>query len=326
MNIQTTGFKSPLSDGMNKFLKCHRALGRRFNNEESSLRLLDHFLVEREVLSIESITESLLEEFLASRNRNSRSYNHLLSTLHRLFNWLVAQQQITVSPLHTKPRKSVTRYTPYLFTPEQFKQLLKAASELRDNPYARHRAEVYPMIFILMYGLGLRVSEATKLRWKDVNTERCYFVIRKAKFSKSRLVPFGPKIAKRLQDYIEDFDNWQPDSLLFSFTEDHQRLIIRQTVSRTFQSLLPQLNLKLNAGVSPPRLHCLRHSFAVGTLLRWYQQGEDPSKHLIYLSTFMGHVNPSSTAVYLTINGDILNEASQRFNTFASSFLKEIIK
>jgi integrase len=76
----------------------------------------------------------------------------------------------------------------------------------------------------------------------------------------------------------------------------------------------------------PPRLHCLRHSFAVGTLLRWYRSGINPQQRLWDLSTFMGHVHPASTAVYLTITVELLEQANQRFNNFAAPLLKEVAR
>ena len=78
------------------------------------------------------------------------------------------------------------------------------------------------------------------------------------------------------------------------------------------------LDLPVLAGVSPPRLHDLRHSFAVGCLLRWYREGIAPSTRLCQLSTFMGHVDPVCTSVYLTMTPQLLAEASQRFETFAA--------
>jgi site-specific recombinase XerD len=70
-------------------------------------------------------------------------------------------------------------------------------------------------------------------------------------------------------------------------------------------------------------LHCLRHSFAVGTLLRWYRAGVDPRSRLLDLSTFLGHVSLSSTAVYLTITTELLQCASERFERFALNSRKE---
>ena len=71
------------------------------------------------------------------------------------------------------------------------------------------------------------------------------------------------------------------------------------------------------AGTAKPRVHGLRHSFAVRTLLRWYREGLDPAARLHYLSTFLGHVNPQSTAVYLTMTSDLLAEANRRFEALA---------
>ena len=317
-------FQSPLADGIKQFLTCHRALHKRFKTEEFSLRLLDRYLIEKKITSMEVITAELLDDFLLSRPRKSRSYNHLLNVLQRFFNWMVAQRELTISPLRTKPRRATRYPIPYIFKPEQIKRLLEAASQLPDNPFARNRSDIYPMIFILMYGLGLRVSEVTRLCHKDINMVSCYLIIRQTKFAKSRLVPFGPKLAERLAAYLERQGTPPPDRLVFSFSRDHRLPIRRQTVSRTFQQLLPELAIKLPAGVARVRLHCLRHSFAVGTLLRWYQEGKDPSQHLIYLSTFLGHVNPTSTAIYLTITGDLLEEASQRFHEFMAPILEEV--
>lgn len=89
------------------------------------------------------------------------------------------------------------------------------------------------------------------------------------------------------------------------------------TISQTFHQLLPALALSLPAGVSPPRLHDLRHSFAVGRLLRWYEEGVDPGARLFSLSTFMGHVNPISTAEYLTITAELLRQINRRFEAYA---------
>ena len=73
-----------------------------------------------------------------------------------------------------------------------------------------------------------------------------------------------------------------------------------------------------------PRIHDLRHSFAVGTLLRWYRSGVDPAARLPHLSTFLGHINPTATAVYLTITAELLQEANRRFSTFAPGLTTEV--
>jgi integrase len=144
------------------------------------------------------------------------------------------------------------------------------------------------------------------------------------------LVPFGPKLGVRLRDYLqqqaEDAVALVPTSPLFSFGPDQSQAINPGTISQTFHTLWPRLGIKVPEGTMPPRLHCLRHSFAVGTLLRWYRSGINPQQRLWDLSTFMGHVHPASTAVYLNITAELLEQANQRFNRFAAPLLKEVAR
>jgi integrase len=95
------------------------------------------------------------------------------------------------------------------------------------------------------------------------------------------------------------------------------------TFSQTYHHLLPRLGLAIPPGVAPPRLHDLRHAFAVGTLLRWYRSGVDPTSRLFHLATFLGHVDPTSTAVYLTITPALLEAANRRFEPVAAAVAGE---
>jgi len=329
MNLDTSSFNGILAGAMTDFLRHQRALGKRFVNEERGLRLFDQYLVEQKIGAVEKVTPEVIEAFLASRPRvRPRSYNHLLSVVGRLFKWLVRQGRLPQSPVQSRPRHATAAQVTFLFDRPQARQLLKAAAELPDNNNGRNRGRIYFLIFALMYGLGLRVGEATRLRRQDVDLERKVLVIRETKFLKSRLVPFGPKIEARLREYLQHQGEREgtsgPTTPLFSFEPGGSKTINPTTISQTFHALWPRLGLKVPVGTAPPRLHCLRHSFAVGTLLRWYRSGINPQQRLWDLSTFMGHVHPASTAVYLTITAELLDQANQRFNHFAAPLLKGV--
>ena len=135
-------------------------------------------------------------------------------------------------------------------------------------------------------------------------------------------MPFGPRIATLLAARLEHAgpDHETP---LFSFNGRHP--IHPGTASQVFHRLVSDLGLEVPDGVGTPRLHSLRHSFAVGCLTRWYRNGDDPTARIYQLSTFMGHVDPVSTAVYLTITTDLLNEANKRFETFAHPAISEAV-
>jgi site-specific recombinase XerD len=312
---------SPLAEPIRRFVACKRALNRRFHTEDRALHLFDRYLVERGVAGLASVTPAIVEAFLASRPRSRpRSYNHLLGVVRRLFAWLVDQAILDVSPVRSRPRRETARRIPYLFDLPHACRLIEIAAALPDHNRAPQRGPTYATVFALLYGLGLRVGEVTRLTRADVDFNRGYLVIRGTKFGKSRLVPFGPRMAARLTTYLQLREQRSgtltAETPVFSFTPG--RAIHPGTISQTFHALVPRLGLTLPAGVAPPHLHDLRHSFAVGTLLRWYREGIDPAARLLHLSTFLGHVDPASTAVYLTITGDLLQAADERFRRFAA--------
>lgn len=325
MKSTWTGFQSILADEIQKFLAYKRALGRRFDTEEKDLRLFDRFLVEQDVEQVVEVTPVFIERFLASRPRRCpRGYNLLLCTVRRLFLWLVRQEIIDGSPVQVRPRRRISERIPFIFDVSAARRLLEVARGFKDNPRAPMRGATYHAIFAILYGLGLRVGEVCRLRVKDVDFDRQLLVILETKFYKSRLVPFGPKIEALLQEYLQRKNGRSgvlpSDTAFFSFTLRGQ--IHPCTISQTFHALVPRLGLDIGPGSSPPRLHDLRHSFVVGTLLRWYRSGIDPGAGLLKLATFLGHVDVSSTAVYLTITETLFREANRRFETFAQPILE----
>ncbi len=315
-----TDFQSILAKDIQAYLQHKRALGRKFDTVEKTLRLFDRYVAEH--LVMKTIEPEFIEAFMASRSSTrSRGYNQLLGVIRCFFNWLIIQERLERSPVQARPRRTTSRLRPFLFEFAQVQQILALAAELPNHPRALHRTEIYPLIFTLMYGLGLRVGEVRRLRYEDVNMERNLLDIRRAKFGKTRLVPFGPKMAERLSAYLEQrigwYGRWQADDPVFSFSNHHQAPIGTGTISDTFHSLMLELKFDIPPGVDAPRLRCLRHSFAVETLLGWYRTDVDPGRRLCHLSTFMGHVNLNSTAWYLTITDTLLDAANRRFEHFA---------
>jgi len=314
MNNLQSALAQPIAD----FLQYKQALNKKYHTETLALRLFDRYLFEQGITGWQAITSSVIDAFMASRLRHRpRSYNHLLGVLRRFFDWAVLQRWINHNPVVERSKRESGKRLPYLFDLTTARRLLAVASGLPDTPKGPQRALVYETVFALLYGLGLRVGEVARLTVGDVDFTRNILCIRETKFSKNRWVPFGPNMANRLRQYCDQRYGVTVEAQmpLFSFTQG--RHIHPCTISQTFHKLLPQLELRLPPGVAPPRVHDLRHSFAVGTLLRWYREGVDPNRRLIHLATFLGHVDPNSTAVYLTITDELLREAAQRFHAFA---------
>lgn len=314
MRRQWRGYTSPLAAAFEQFLGHKRALGRRFLVEESVLRLFDRFLVVQSITRSDAITAQVIDAFLGSRPRlRPRSYNHLRGTLVRFFAWSVGQGHRALSPVQAPPRRVTSQRVPFIFDPPTARRLLEIAKALADNALSPGRGQTYYTIFAMLYGLGLRVGEVSRLTVADVDMDRRLLVIRETKFGKTRLVPFGPRIGRMLTTYRAAAATRRgalsPEMPFFSFTR--RGAIHPCTITQTFHHLVPRLQLVIPNGVASPRLH------DVGTLLRWYRTGVDPQARLLHLSTFLGHVDPASTAVYLTITPALLAEASARFARYA---------
>jgi integrase len=326
MKTTPRAFTSLLAEDMAAFLAHKRALKRRYLNEEAGLHLLDRYLVQHGVAQLAQVTPELINAFLGSRpRRRPRSYNHLLGVVRCLCAWLMVQGRLAVSPVQAPPRPATSQRLPFLFDPPLARQLLAAAAALPDNNRALLRGPTYEMAFALLYGLGLRVGEVARLCWQDIDHQRQLLVIRHTKFGKSRLVPFGPKLASRLEGYRQRCEqaghDLEPAAPVLTFTRG--RSVCPGAITQTFHQLLPALQLTVPPGVRPPCAHSLRHSFAVGALRRWYEAGLDPGQRLLQLSTFLGHASPDSTAVYLTITEELLQQANLRFAALATGLSQE---
>jgi integrase len=320
-------FESVLAEPITQYLALKRSMGCRFMTEDRTLRLLDRYIADQGLRHIADITPECLEAFLASRPRKvPRGYNGLLSAVRRLFEWMVDQQLIAVSPLRVRPRRESERRLPFLYDAETIRRILACAARLPDGTRCPQRGATYATIFSMIAALGLRVGEASRLQCGDVDLQREVILVRNSKFGKSRYVPFGPRLAARLRAYarLREQRLGAPTPEAPFFTWNGRSLVATNSIRNAFRDhILPELALRVPPGTRAPCVHGLRHTFAVNTLLRWYRAGIDPQARLNHLSTFLGHVGPHSTVVYLTITSELLAAANQRFEAFATPIYTE---
>jgi integrase/recombinase XerD len=205
----------------------------------------------------------------------------------------------------------ITTFRPHIYTPAEIHALLEGASRVGSR---------YPLLFVTLFGLlyctGLRISEALSLHLSDVNFDEDLLIIRNTKFHKSRAVPLQPDAKRVLIAYAETRSgsgrSTHPDSPFF--VSRTNRPCAYGWVRATFRTILRQAGLLSGvSGERGPRLHDLRHTFAVHRLLAWYRDGGDVQARLPLLTTYLGHATLASTQVYLNITAELLHEAAQRF-------------
>ncbi|MBO0866708.1 MAG: tyrosine-type recombinase/integrase, partial [Mycobacterium sp.] len=197
---------------------------------------------------------------------------------------------------------------PFIYSPADLAALLAAAGRL---PSPR-RAVTYHMLFALLAVTGMRVGEAIRLDSTDVDWDRGVLLVRESKFGKSRHVPLHPSTIEALNSYAERRGDYQPlpgnQSFFVSLTG---RRLIYVSIGAVFRELRDQVGIGADAP-RRPRIHDLRHTFAVTTLLNWYRDGGDVAARLPWLSTYLGHHDPRATYWYLSAVPELLATAAAR--------------
>lgn len=182
MSRRRAELRTLLAGPIGAFLPYKRALGCKYKTEAAALHLLDGYLADQRVVALDQIDSGMIDAFLVSRPRaRARSYNHLVGVTRRFFDWALIQGVVERNPVNARPRRVTGQRIPYLFSLDDAKRLLEAARGMPTRPKAPHRALVYEMVFALLYGLGLRVGEVSRLLVGDVDFERATLSVRDTK-------------------------------------------------------------------------------------------------------------------------------------------------
>ena len=213
-----------------------------------------------------------------------------------------------VPPAHQLPR-STSRAVPYPYTPGDITALMTAAAALRSAL----QAATYPALIGLLSVTGMRVGEAIKLNRDDVDFDQGTVSIRLGKFGKSRLLPLHPTTLAALHAYAHRRDVLCPSPATTAlFVSTVGTRLTYNSVRVIFAGLTRQAGLLPRSARCRPRLHDLRHRFAVQTLLDWYQADADIAARLPLLSTYLGHVRPGTTYWYFEATPELLALATDR--------------
>ena len=213
------------------------------------------------------------------------------------------------------------RTAPHIYRESEIIDLLAAARQLRPRGL---RPAIYETLFGLLASTGLRISEALALCDGDVDLQAGMLTIRQTKFTKSRLVALHPTVVQALARYQRKRCREMPGATCEAFfvtirgKRRGQRLHSR-TVNRVFDDLREQLAWTDRGTHGGPRIHDLRHTFAVRRLILWYQQGVDVDQRMLALSTYLGHAKISNTYWYLTGVPELVALAGARFETYAEA-------
>ncbi|HEY2952068.1 MAG TPA: tyrosine-type recombinase/integrase [Verrucomicrobiae bacterium] len=301
-----------MAQELDRYLAIRRSLGYDLRSSERILRRLITFAEQQ---GAEHITTEL---FL--RWRDAFGHAHRPTWTARLGKVrLFAQWLHGLDPQHEVPPSALIpgryrRPRPYIYTAEEIRQLITAAAELPSANGLRRLT--YATLFGLIAVTGLRISEALALDVADMDWETGVLTIRRGKLGKARLLPLSESTQAQLARYAKERDRLLGAGPTCFFVSDQGKRPTDCEVRYNFAVVCQRMGLRtvqrFHRHGRGPRIHDLRHTFAVQTLLNWYRTGKDPAQEMIQLTTYLGHASPVDTYWYIEAVPELMELAAQR--------------
>lgn len=307
---------SPFDQAIDRYLQRQRVLGRGYVHEERVIDALHRFLKNNGCVDLD---QAVFEAWCASQGHLAANTRRSRQRIVRNFCLYRQRAEPTcfVPDINRFPRRC-PHAPPVIFGSAEVARMLAMADSLASTANSPLRPAVMRLAVVLLYTAGLRRGELLRLTLADVDPGHGILRIRESKFHKSRIVPLSADAARELRAYLRK--RLRPplicsaDSPLLCHIKGGVRGYtgtgLRDGIHALFQSAEVH-----GADGRTPRVHDFRHSFAVGSLLRWYQQGADVQSNLPKLAIYMGHVSIVSTAYYLRWIPELAAAASLRLET-----------
>ncbi len=304
-----------LREAIERYIAWRRAHGAKFTSGANVLRCFLRYT--HGDAACDSVTTTQVLAFLAGKGPLTRYRENKYYALTGFWRHAISRGYATHSPLPDNEPRSPVRPPPYIYSREELRRLFDPANvEISRRGAVQLDAATFRTLLLLLYGAGLRFSEATGLTVADVDLTEAVLTIRATKFYKSRLAPIGPQLAAALDTHmaLRQRDGILPGVDSFFLANRDGTRLASSTVYGAFDTLRRIAGISGRAtGRAVPRLHDFRHSFAVHRLTAWYREGADVQRLLPVLSTYLGHADLEGTKVYLSMTPELLQQASLRF-------------
>ena len=305
-----------LRDIVEAYIDYKRSLGMRFRTDATTLRSFYRAIGDVE---IDDVKPEPVLAFLAGDGPVTTNWRQKYRVLGSFYRYTLGRGFASASPLPTSLPQFPPPMSPYIYSVNELERLLAATDILHVHHSPLHATSMRTLL-LLLYGTGMRISEALALTLHDVNLAQRILTIRNTKFHKTRLVPVGPRLTAMLSDYASrrrQLPIPAGEDSAFIATRTGKRWHYRNA-NKYFGRLRRAAGIQRESSARyQPRIHDIRHTAAVHRVIAWYQVGVDVQRLLPHLATYLGHTDVGSTQRYLTMTVELLNEASRRFEQYA---------
>ncbi len=306
-------FQSPMRRMLKLYVRERRVCGYALTSK-AGLRELDRFFLAEPKRS-ETLGRDAYTRFIAHRAGEAASTQEHRASTWRQFVLFCHRRGLAcyVPGKHDVPIHR-EEYRPYIYSRAEVAALFDAIERLPNGQRSPRRIPNFRVLYRLLYGTGLRLGEALRLKIGDLNRDTNVLTVRQGKNQKDRFIPLSAGLADVVARHIDRYPGPTDTPLFLSPFRRHE--IDPETVEYTFRiRLLPLAGLPKRSKRIGPRVHDLRHTFAVHRLENWFKAGKDIEAKLPYLSAYMGHTHVRDTYYYLRITASFFPEITRRFRS-----------
>ena len=292
---------------INQYIIAQQNSGRRYEFEASTLYRFRRIVGD---ISAHEINPEMINNFVETGRHGKLTASKYQATLNGFFRWYAIRIGENLNHLMTPVIQPKRTCIPYIYSRQELREMFHAAEKLNSSYLSGKTCKAF---FLTLYCCGLRVREGINLRCKDVEFNEGAINIIKSKFGKSRRIPIENELKKFLQQYLIDrmqsinMPERDGSSLFPDSSGQYLELSrIEHFFDRNIRPAIARTGIRM-------RIHDIRHSFAVHTLLRCYTAGQNVQTLLPHLSGYLGHRDLRGTQFYITMTPELLNAASYKF-------------
>ncbi|MBN2436382.1 MAG: tyrosine-type recombinase/integrase [Spirochaetes bacterium] len=295
------------------YLSLRRSLGFKLIDTEYVLKKFLLYLEQEHNTHIK--TEKVLQWVQASNTLSLPQRSFRFSIIRKFAQYAHALDTSHEVPQYRLLMCKSKRINPHIYSDCEILKLLEACKNLPvGNGLRRY---TYFTILGLLAITGMRISEATSLKRNDVDLTTGIITIRETKFSKTRCIPVHNSTIQVLSEYIDRRNEIYPKAEIDSFFLSDPGTKLTSGVLRCmFLRISHRIGFRKPNQQHGPRIHDLRHTFVVKTIMRWYRHGDDVNQKMPFLSTYLGHVKPSDTYWYISSIPELVGLAASKLKSF----------
>lgn len=302
-------FNGTIAEQLKGFLEEKRALGYKYTSESWRLLQIDR-LSKQLNIAPNTLPKELIDAWcVRTPNESTKTWHARITVTTQLTNYFIAHDlPCSKTMIHLEDTHINATFVPHIFTADEIKRLFLAADALNAPSCSPHRRDVASLLFRVLYSCGLRINEALALTVKDLDLKNGIITVKGGKGKIDRYAPMSRELTARCQTYKYNVLGNANDSSIFFAAPDGGKYAMT-TVSYMWYQILKSAGIPKND--DGPRIHDLRHTFAVHCLKKWVDDGVEINALLPVLSSYMGHVSLSSVNKYLRLTADVFPDITK---------------